>query len=560
MLMWDTAVVEHSHEPGIARFQSAGSCASPRWVREGSPGRAGAARGCALERAASEGEAEMDAGEGEAGAETPAGAEARARGGSCDSPSLRGSEPIGVRTVPRASAARFTHTPASSVLTAVIDGPMVTLSALLYAVSHPMWNLTDGDQLRSGAEALSRWLGRLFGDGERSAPAPGGPSAAYASFVRMYALSLFLALLSVVLFVSRLHERCVYGLRSVRCEFITDFLGSGGLGATHVVYASWRGRCLYFLERFLVYFVIVLGGAGFFVISRYLLMVLECADGAWRVEPSIRCLSPQHASFLACSAAVFPAYIVVACRMSASYNDVTYLSEAEDDFPSSRAKLRELLRFWGSTVVKRAGLWTRHPVHGWKFGLSGRLGMLLNWIADLVIGGWDAHPPNQLRWLSVCLWLLTAYALVDLPLRYQPMAEPLSCVALLLFRALLSATYASLALACALALLTGADTHAVGWRTSAPHAWSLVAWAAVVLVALPAAWAVGSRWDWQTGDEQLAQRQALTSGSAERAADVFDEARAQRLGGQSLWLHVSASQRQAGAPLEGPCLASCASA
>ncbi|KAJ1622604.1 hypothetical protein T492DRAFT_885002, partial [Pavlovales sp. CCMP2436] len=414
-----------------------------------------------------------------------------------------------IKTVPRSSAARFTHTPASSVLTMVIDGPMVTLTAVLYSLAHPMWRATAGAQLGGGAglaaisARFTAWLRSLSG-----AEAGSAAEAEFGSFVRMYWFSVGCAVLVVVLFFGRVHERCVYALRFVKYEFKPNFTGNGGMGRTDVVYASWTGKLLYYAERFLVYFVILLGGAGFFMISRYLLRVIECADGRWRVNAQIECFGPEHVRFFATTFTVFPVYILVACRMSASYNDVTYLSEVEDDLPSTSNKMSQLMRTWGSTVVKRAGLWTRHPKHGWKFGLTGRLCILFNWIADLLIEGFDRQRPNHLRWISVALWTMQAYVLVHFALRFQPMAEPFSSKVLVVFRAILAATYLTLALTCALVVFTGADTYADEWRDSALRRWSLYGWLLVLLCAVPGSWAVASRWHWQVGNETIAEAQA----------------------------------------------------
>ena len=488
--------------------------------------------GSAYERAAPEVRALIDAGGTRllAGSECADVAGKMARGPRCRARRARqnlgarqGSPPASetlIKTVPRSSAARFTHTPASSVLTAAIDGPMVTLLAVLYAMSHPMWRLANDDQLARGSAVLVRWAHSALGVKDIGTPSE---EDAFAGFERMYALAVSLAILSIALFVGRLHERCVYALRTVDFEFQTDFTGLRGLGSTRVVYATYGGRCLYYVERFLVYFVIMLGGAGFFAISRYLLKVIECVDGVWRVNASYACFGAEHTKFLACSGLIFPAYILVACRMSASYNDVTHLCEVQDNFPSNAAMFRQLFTFWGSTVVKRAGLWTRHPVHGWKFGLTGRLCILVNWIADLLVEGFDAHVPNRLRWISVALWVLTAYILVAFTLRYQPMAEPFSSKVLVVFRAVLSSTYVALALTCALVLVTAADPSAPSWHTSRLRAWSLVSWATILLIAVPTAWLVASRRAWQNGDELIAERQAAVL--QQGASDIGDDER-----------------------------------
>ena len=53
-------------------------------------------------------------------------------------------------------------------------------------------------------------------------------------------------------------------LRDAGATFRTDF---AGMGTTRVVYKTVGGRLLYLTERFLVYFIIALGGAGFFLIT-----------------------------------------------------------------------------------------------------------------------------------------------------------------------------------------------------------------------------------------------------------------------------------------------------
>jgi hypothetical protein len=372
-------------------------------------------------------------------------------------------------------------------MTALIDGPLVSGSVIWYAFDHPKWRVIGGAR-----QAVVRHEPREF-----------------QLFLWTYWLAFALAVLQIFLFVARCHERCVYSLRQVDYDLHTDYRK----GVTRVIYAHLRDRALHAGERILVYSVILFGGAGFFAISRYLfLVVVECVDGVWLVHGEMECLSAEHSRYLLISASIFIPYMVVSCRMSASFNDLTYLSEVEDELPSTGAKLLQLMRAWGPTVVKRAGLWTRHPEHGWKFGLSARMLMLANWGADMLIE--DSSPTNPLRWISVAVWVLTAFSLLYATFRYQPMAEPFSSQVMVLCRALLSATYLSLAGTCALVTITGTDTLAPSWRRSAMCRFTILAWLLVVVALMLAAGWVARRWPWQEGNETIASRQAeVLSGS-----------------------------------------------
>jgi WD40 repeat protein/inosine-uridine nucleoside N-ribohydrolase len=401
-----------------------------------------------------------------------------------------------VKTMPRSSAVKFTHMPISSVLTATLDGPMVTFSGVLYALAHPTWKATGASAITQASDALMFGIEQLVVSEDQ-----------FAFFQGIYWLMCSFASLTVVLFVSRAHERCVYALRQVDTKYVTDFERKG---ATRVVYKSRFGHALNVLERFLVYFIIVLGGAGFFMISRYLLQVLKCVDGRWDVNAQFACYSTAHVRYIAVSSVVFPLYIFIAARLSASYNDVTYLSEVEDVLPSTPRKLRQLFTFWGSTVVKRAGWFTRHPRHGWKFGISGRLCILVNWLADLMIEQ-QAEPLAQstittnldLRWGSVVLWLGSAFILLRFATLYQPMAEPFSCKVLFVFRALFAVAYVELAL---VNILTITLVHAGHFASREQFLqvsgnYSLALWAAVSIAAVPAAWAYANRIEWHSGSK-----------------------------------------------------------
>jgi len=451
-----------------------------------------------------------------------------------------------IMTVPRSSAVRFTHMPISSVLTAMLDGPMVTISGIMYALAHPMWNATGWERLKAISDAVMFALDNVFsvsanaatgsanvtalsdkagpghdhlnldkatsavrtgtsavealGGGALAEGDAGADPRAYEQFVMLYWVMVFFAALSIVLFLTRAHERCVYALRNVATIFETDF---DNKGATKVVYATKGGLALFYVERFLVYFIIFLGGGGFFMISRFLLKVIQCEAGRWKVNPAIQCGDPDHVFFMRVTLSIFPFYILIACRMSASYNDVTYLSEFEGSLPPSGQKLRQLFTFWGSTVVKRAGYWTRHPTHGWKFGLTGRLSILVNWIADLLISERDFAERNHLRWISVALWLVTAYVLIDFTFRYQPMAEPFSCKVLVVFRAIFASTYTALALVCAWRTAAAVDTTGPDWRSSSARHYSLASWVVATVVAVGAALYSADRHSWQCGNENL---------------------------------------------------------
>jgi hypothetical protein len=405
-----------------------------------------------------------------------------------------------VKVLPRSSAVKFTHIPISSVLTAMLDGPMVTLSAVLYALSHQTWDGTGIDALGATSDAVMFGVEGFVGE-----------QSAYRMFQGVYWLMVFFALLSIVLFVARAHERCVYALREVETVFHTDYERKG---ASRVEYKTVSGLALYLFERFLVYFIIVLGGAGFFMISRYLLKVIECRDGRWEVNLHVMCYTGAHRTFLIVSGVLFPIYILIAARMSASYNDVTYLSEVEDALPPTTRKLRQLFTFWGSTVVKRAGWWTRHPVHGWKYGLQGRLCLLLNWLTDLLVQQQEGDATTQWRWISVALWLVSAMLLVRFSFKYQPMAEPVSCKVLVVFRGLFAVAYIELALINVITMLLVAARRVESRERflEDSRSTSIAIWAIVSLGAVPLCWRAASRVEWQAGSKTAQELASVIGG------------------------------------------------
>jgi hypothetical protein len=125
----------------------------------------------------------------------------------------------------------------SAILSALIDGPLLTCSPILSALTHPTWNALDVDRLRRSPTGLVRWLAHAL-----KAQDAASSAAARAEFARAYALALGFALLSVVLFVGRAHERCVYALRDAGASFRTDF---ARMGTTRVVHKTLGGRLLY---------------------------------------------------------------------------------------------------------------------------------------------------------------------------------------------------------------------------------------------------------------------------------------------------------------------------
>ena len=505
-MMWETSVVvdeqnepgcsQHAHSAGVLNSARMSLCPSQHSLGRSSPPAARAAPMMPALEGASSADQLLPYTKRLAHDAPRGGAAARADGDGGDvRPSSRrstaqvappGGTDAQCKTMPRSSAVKFSNIPISSVLTATLDGPMVTFSAVLYALSHDTWDATGVAAIRRASDAVMFGIENFVGD-----------SSAFSTFLSIYWVMVGFAALSIVLFVSRAHERCVYALRSVETVYDTDYKNKG---ATKVVYSTRSGRALYYFERFLVYFIIMLGGAGFFMISRYLLKVIECVDGQWDLQPALPCYAPEHVRYLIISGVLFPFYIVVACRMSASYNDVTYLSQVEGALPPSSRKLRELFTFWGSTVVKRAGWWTRHPVHGWKFGLTGRLSILVNWVADLLIEQQEEMHGSS-RWVSVALWLSSAFLLLRLTIAYQPMAEPFSCKVLVVFRGFIVVAYVELAVMNVLnmALVAGGLYGGRDEYLNASRNISMIVWAVATLLSVPLLWRLASRVQWEAG-------------------------------------------------------------